>query len=59
MKERCDFPTQWSDTREIRTLAKVAAMTSQGEVLDPVGSSVLLGENVLDVVREVAVLLRQ
>jgi hypothetical protein len=34
-------------------------MTSQGEVLDPVGSSVLLGENVLDVVREVAVLLRQ
>jgi len=45
--------------REVRALAKIAAMAGQREVVNVIAPAVLLGDDMLDVVRQLAVLLAQ
>jgi len=59
VKKRDDLARCWIDACEVRAFPKVAAMTRQRKVLGNVAPSVLLRENMLDVMREVAVFLPQ
>jgi len=46
-------------TREVRALAKVAAMAGQREIINVIAPAVLFGGYMLNVVRQLAVLLTQ
>jgi hypothetical protein len=57
MEQRRDFSANGVDTRQVRALPEITAMASQRQVLGFVGAAVLLRDNMLDVVRQLAVLL--
>jgi hypothetical protein len=59
MKEPHDLSANGVDTRQVRTLPEITAMASQCQVLAFVGAAVLLRDNMLDVVRQLAVLLSE
>jgi hypothetical protein len=45
--------------REVRALAEVAAVAGQREIVNVIAPAVLFGDDMLDVVRQLAVLLTQ
>jgi hypothetical protein len=59
MEERHDLSANGVDARQVGTLPEITAMASQCQVLAFVGAAVLLRDNVLDVVGQLAVLLSE
>lgn len=59
MEERHKFAGIGINARQVRTLAEITAVAGQCQIGVAVGSPVLLGHNVLDMVCQVAVLLGQ
>jgi hypothetical protein len=57
MEERRDLSANGVDTRQVRTLPEITAMASQRQVLGFVRATVLLRDNMLHVVSQLAVLL--
>lgn len=50
MKERLNGACRGVDARQVRSLSKIAPMTSQGEVLNFIRAAVLFGHDVFDMV---------
>jgi hypothetical protein len=59
MKERHDFSANGVNTRQVGTFLQITTVASQRQVPGFVGTAMLLGDNVLDVVRQLDVLLRE
>jgi hypothetical protein len=59
MEERHELSADGVDTCQIRTLPEITAMASQCQVLAFVRAVVLLRDNVLDVVRQLAAILSE
>src|SRR5690348_1384553 len=54
-----NLTTDWVHACEIRALAEIAAVAGQREIVNVVAPAMLLGNEMLDVVRQSAVLLAQ
>jgi hypothetical protein len=59
MKEGHHLTTHRIDTCQIRAFAEIAAVTSEGEVVNIIRSTMLLRYDMLDVVRQLAILLTE
>jgi hypothetical protein len=59
VEEGHKLTTDGVHAREVRALAKIAAVAGQRKVINVIASAVLLGDDMLDVVRQLAVLLAQ
>jgi hypothetical protein len=59
VEEGHNFTIDWIHAREVRAFAKIAAVAGQREVVNVIAPPVLLGDDMLDVVRQLAVLLAQ
>jgi len=59
MEEAYNCASLRIDAGEVRALSEMAPLASQGEVLDAVEPTMLSGDDVLDMVRQVAVFLPQ
>jgi hypothetical protein len=59
MKEGHDFSANGVDPRQVGTFLQITAVASQCQVLGFVGAAMLLGDYVLNVVRQLAVFLRE
>jgi hypothetical protein len=57
MKEGHYLTTHWIDASQVRAFAEIAAMTSEGKAVNVITSTMLLRNNMLDVVRQLAILL--
>lgn len=49
MKEGRNLAAEWIDTREVRSLAKIATVARQREIVDIIAPAVLFGDDMLDV----------
>ena len=59
MKQQDNVTAQRIEATQIRPLAQIAAVTGQCQILRLVGSSMLSGDNMFDVMGEFAVMLAQ
>jgi len=59
VKERDNLTADWIHACEIRALLEIAAVAGQRKIVDVVTPAVLLGNDMLDVVGELAMLLAQ
>ena len=57
MKERYGLTRKWIDAAEVRSLAEVAAVASEREVVQPIVAPMLLGNDVLNMMSQGAMFL--
>ena len=57
MEQGDDVTLDWIDTGQVRALAEIAALTGEREIFGGIGTAVFTGEDVFDVVDQLAVLL--